>query len=204
MSRKRTLVKLIVLGDSSVGKTSLLDRYVNGKFSLSYKATIGADFLTKDTMVEERLITIQLWDTAGQERFRSLGPAFYRGVDCVILVYDVTTPETFEAINFWRNDFLENASHDPDSVPFVLLGNKVDKENRAITEKNAKDWCDERGDIPHFEVSAKDGMGVDQAFQEAARLAYVRQSESNWVGLGEVGGTKILPDDRKNDDDCPC
>ncbi|CAN9235316.1 unnamed protein product [Alternaria alternata] len=88
-SRKKVLLKVIILGDSGVGKTSLMNQYVNKKFSASYKATIGADFLTKEVLVDDRLVTMQLWDTAGQERFQSLGVAFYRGADCCVLVYDV-------------------------------------------------------------------------------------------------------------------
>lgn len=84
-SRKKILLKVIVLGDSSVGKTSLMNQYVNRKFSNQYKATIGADFLSKEVTVDDRTVTIQIWDTAGQERFQSLGVAFYRGADCCVL-----------------------------------------------------------------------------------------------------------------------
>lgn len=84
-SRKKTLLKVIILGDSSVGKTSLMNQYVNRKFSNQYKATIGADFLTKELTVDDRTVTMQIWDTAGQERFQSLGVAFYRGADCCVL-----------------------------------------------------------------------------------------------------------------------
>lgn len=84
-SRKKVLLKVIILGDSSVGKTSLMNQYVNRKFSNQYKATIGADFLTKEVTVDDRSVTMQIWDTAGQERFQSLGVAFYRGADCCVL-----------------------------------------------------------------------------------------------------------------------
>ncbi|KAH2036608.1 hypothetical protein KXW85_002061 [Aspergillus fumigatus] len=94
-SRKKVLLKVIILGDSGVGKTSLMNQYVNKKFSASYKATIGADFLTKEVLVDDRLI----WDTAGQERFQSLGVAFYRGADCCVLVYDVNNSKSFEALD---------------------------------------------------------------------------------------------------------
>nr|ACF81381.1 unknown [Zea mays] len=90
-SRRRTLLKVIVLGDSGVGKTSLMNQYVHKKFSQQYKATIGADFVTKEVLIEDRLVTLQIWDTAGQERFQSLGVAFYRGADCCVLVYDVNS-----------------------------------------------------------------------------------------------------------------
>lgn len=84
-TRKKVLLKVIILGDSGVGKTSLMNQYVNKKFSNQYKATIGADFLTKEVIVDDRVVTMQIWDTAGQERFQSLGVAFYRGADCCVL-----------------------------------------------------------------------------------------------------------------------
>ncbi|KAJ8910435.1 hypothetical protein NQ315_012577 [Exocentrus adspersus] len=91
-SRKKVLLKVIILGDSSVGKTSLMNQYVNRKFSNQYKATIGADFLTKEVTVDDRTVTMQIWDTAGQERFQSLGVAFYRGADCCVLVTSRKNP----------------------------------------------------------------------------------------------------------------
>ncbi|KAI8532970.1 hypothetical protein RHMOL_Rhmol11G0259400 [Rhododendron molle] len=105
-SRRRTLLKVIILGDSGVGKTSLMNQYVNKKFSNEYKATIGADFLTKEVHFEDRLFTLQIWDTAGQERFQSLGVAFYRGADCCVLVYDVNEMKSFDNLNNWREEFL--------------------------------------------------------------------------------------------------
>ena len=106
-----------------------MNQYVNSKFSKQYKATIGADFLTKEVQVDDRLVTMQIWDTAGQERFQSLGVAFYRGADCCVLCYDVNTQKTFENLENWRDEFLIQASPaDPDGFPFVVLGNKVDVE----------------------------------------------------------------------------
>lgn len=108
------------MGDSGVGKTSLMNQYVNKKFSNQYKATIGADFLTKEVMVDDRLVTMQIWDTAGQERFQSLGVAFYRGADCCVLVFDVTAPNTFKTLDSWRDEFLIQASpRDPENFPLL-------------------------------------------------------------------------------------
>merc|ERR1711883_12435 len=104
---KKVLLKVIILGDSGVGKTSLMNQYVNRKFSNQYKATIGADFLTKDiTLDDNRQVTLQIWDTAGQERFQSLGVAFYRGADACILVFDLTAKKSFENLDTWREEFL--------------------------------------------------------------------------------------------------
>lgn len=180
-SRKRTLLKVIILGDSGVGKTSLMNQYVNKKFSAQYKATIGADFLTKEVQVDDRLVTMQIWDTAGQERFQSLGVAFYRGADCCVLVYDVNVQKSFENLDNWRDEFLIQASpNDQENFPFVVLGNKVDVDegkSRVVTEKRAKQWCSSKGNIPYFETSAKEDFNVDAAFQCIARNALKNEAE---------------------------
>lgn len=180
-SRRRKLLKIIILGDSGVGKTSLMNQFVNKKFSNQYKATIGADFLTKELQFEDRLFTLQIWDTAGQERFQSLGVAFYRGADCCVLTYDVNNMKSFENLNRWREEFLLQASPaDPDNFPFVLLGNKIDLDggsSRVVSEKKAKAWCMSKGNIPYFETSAKDGTNVEEAFQCIAKNAIQNEPE---------------------------
>jgi len=155
-----------------------MNQYVNKKFSNQYKATIGADFLTKEVMVDDRLVTMQIWDTAGQERFQSLGVAFYRGADCCVLVYDVTMGNTFKTLDSWRDEFLIQASpRDPENFPFVVIGNKIDMENRAVTAKRAQQWCHGKGDIPYFETSAKEAINVEQAFQTVAKNALAQETE---------------------------
>lgn len=173
MAQRRALLKVILLGDSGVGKTSLMDRYVNKKWSAQYKATIGADFLTREVEVDGRLVTLQIWDTAGQERFQSLGNSFYRGADCCILVFDITDAQSFEDMENWRNEFLVQAGVSlPDSYPFVVLGNKVDQEDRrAVPSRQAQNWCKDIGNIPYYETSAKSATNVDAAFHMVARLS---------------------------------
>jgi Ras-related protein Rab-7A len=179
-SRKKVLLKVIILGDSGVGKTSLMNQYVNKKFSNQYKATIGADFLTKEVMVDDRLVTMQIWDTAGQERFQSLGVAFYRGADSCVLVFDVNVAKTFENLDSWRDEFLIQAGpRDPDNFPFVVLGNKIDLDSRVVSQKRALAWCQAKGNIPYFETSAKEAINVEQAFQVIARNALKQESEDD-------------------------
>ncbi|RLN95931.1 hypothetical protein BBJ28_00014041 [Nothophytophthora sp. Chile5] len=118
-----------------------MNQYVNQKFSNQYKATIGADFLTKEIMLDDKLVTMQIWDTAGQERFQSLGVAFYRGADACVLVYDITNPKSFEKLDTWRDEFLAQAGpRDPDAFPFIVLGNKVDKETERRVSKRHYRW----------------------------------------------------------------
>ncbi|KAE8543229.1 hypothetical protein D1P53_000717 [Cryptococcus gattii VGV] len=147
-----------------------MNQYVNKRFSTQYKATIGADFLTRELVVDDRVVTMQLWDTAGQERFQSLGVAFYRGADCCVLVYDVNSNKSFEALDGWRDEFLVQASpHDPENFPFVVLGNKIDMEE---SKRMAK------GNIPYFETSAKEAINVEQAFQTIAKNALAQEAET--------------------------
>jgi len=172
--RQKVLLKIIILGDSGVGKTSLMNQYVNKKFSNQYKATIGADFLTKEVMIEEKLVTMQIWDTAGQERFQSLGVAFYRGADACVLVYDVTTPKSFKQLQSWQEEFLIQAlPQDPDNFPFIVLGNKVDKtDDRKVPLEEALAFCKKKTKpIDHFETSAMHNLHVETAFQAIAKLA---------------------------------
>ena len=177
-ARKKVLLKVIILGDSGVGKTSLMNQYVNQKFSNQYKATIGADFLTKEVMIDDRMVTMQIWDTAGQERFQSLGVAFYRGADCCVLVYDMTNQKSFEALDSWRDEFLIQASpRDPENFPFVLIGNKCDMESkRKVSKSKASSWCKSKSQMPYFETSAKDAVNVEAAFIEIARNALKQES----------------------------
>jgi len=143
-SHKKTL-KIVILGDSGVGKTSLMNRYSTGKFTGQYKATIGADFLSKDNVVvtdhfgQRYLVTLQIWDTAGQERFQSLGVGFYRGADACLLVYDITDPHSLDNLDHWRKEFLDQVGGGIQGLgdastqfPFVVLGNKMDKVRRRL------------------------------------------------------------------------
>eukprot|EP01095_Lingulamoeba_sp_RSL-Kostka_P018026 TRINITY_DN96_c0_g1_i2.p1 TRINITY_DN96_c0_g1~~TRINITY_DN96_c0_g1_i2.p1 ORF type:complete len:214 (-),score=55.06 TRINITY_DN96_c0_g1_i2:20-661(-) len=181
LNRKKVLLKVIILGDTSVGKTSLMNSYVNKKFTNHYKATIGADFLTKEIVIEDRLVTMQIWDTAGQERFQSLGVAFYRGADCCVLVYDVNVVKTFENLESWRDEFIIQASprDDPENFPFVVVGNKIDRNERVVSTKRAQAWCSSKSEIPYFETSAKDRINIDQAFKKIAEMALQKEISNN-------------------------
>ncbi|KAL1920670.1 uncharacterized protein VTP21DRAFT_1047 [Calcarisporiella thermophila] len=206
-SRKKILLKVIILGDSGVGKTSLMNQYVNKKFSNQYKATIGADFLTKEIMVDDRLVTMQIWDTAGQERFQSLGVAFYRGADCCVLVYDVNNAKSFETLDSWRDEFLVQASpRDPDNFPFVVLGNKIDIEEskRMVSQKRAMSWCQAKGNLPYFETSAKESINVEAAFTAVARNALQQEGEVELYSDSFPDPIRIDSGDSKEFGGCSC
>ncbi|CAH8388492.1 unnamed protein product [Eruca vesicaria subsp. sativa] len=180
--RRRTHLKAIILGDSRVGKTSLVNQYpklfgfldmisshIFGLyFCNQYKSTIGADFFTKEVYYEDRIFTLQIWDTAGEERFQSLGVALYRGADCCVLVYDVNSSKSFEDLNNWKEEFLIQASpSDPDNFPFVVIGNKINVDggnSRVVSEKKARAWCASKGKFPYYETSVKECSNVEDTF----------------------------------------
>ncbi|GBG31156.1 Ras-related protein Rab-7a [Hondaea fermentalgiana] len=203
--RKKVLLKVIILGDSGVGKTSLMNQYVNQRFSKQYKTTIGADFTTKEVVIDDKLVTLQIWDTAGQERFQSLGVAFYRGADACMLVYDITKPKTFDSLQNWRDEFLlQSAPRDPERFPFAVLGNMVDKaDERRVPEENARRWCtqDVEHEIPYFETSAKDAINVDQAFYAIAEAAL---KQDNQEELYIPNTLRVHAVDDRNADQCGC
>jgi len=190
-----------------------MNRYHSNKFTGQYKATIGADFLSKHVSITDpqtgavRSVTLQIWDTAGQERFQSLGMAFYRGADAVALVYDVGDNKSFENLENWRGDFLRQVGLDEKGAdfPFVLLGNKIDRpeEERRVNRQRAEEWCERAGlggemgggPIPHFETSAKTADNVEGAFLELATLAVIHAERNrkdepmlSYAPLGENGG----------------
>jgi len=183
--QKKTLLKLIILGDSGVGKTSLMQQYVHSKFSSTYKATIGADFLSKDIVIDNKPVTLQIWDTAGQERFQSLGIAFYRGADACILVYDLTDINTFDHLQQWMDEFKVHVGtniSETSKFPFVVLGNKLDitsnaTQKRQVPPSKVKQWCLSQNDIANYETSAKDASNVELAFETLARNALAVQQE---------------------------
>jgi len=189
MSSKSTFLKVVLLGDGGVGKSSLMNRFVSGKFDSQSFHTIGVEFLNKDVSVEGQSYTLQIWDTAGQERFKSLRTPFYRGSDLCLLVYAVDDVKSFKNLAMWRKEFLYYADvREKDNFPFILLGNKIDVNERAVSQEEAHHFCREIGGIPYYETSAKDSTNVDVAFNAAVkRLNELEQSKAKSDFLATEG-----------------
>lgn len=184
-ARKKTLLKVIILGDSGVGKTSLMQQFVNSRFSHQYKATIGADFLTKDLTIDGKAVLLQIWDTAGQERFQSLGVAFYRGADCCVLCYDVTNEKLLNNLALWKDEFLIQLNVlNPQDFPFIIIGNKIDVDDgrriASLQKKLAAVTSNQLGGLnyPVFETLAKDCINVALAFEVVAKMALQQEELS--------------------------
>ena len=162
MSKKEAKYKILILGDSKVGKSCFLTRYADNTYKEDYLSTIGMDYKIKNYELEDgRIIKLYIWDTAGQDKFRSITSNFYKGADGIILIYDITDRKTFNSVRNWIYNIQEEA---PDKVALVLAGNKVDDEkNREVQESQGKKIADEYS-LPFFECSAKSDINVTQTF----------------------------------------
>ncbi|KAF4677995.1 hypothetical protein FOL47_006942 [Perkinsus chesapeaki] len=171
--------KVIFLGDQSVGKTSIITRFLYGAFDTHYQATIGIDFVAKVVTLDDgRSVKLQLWDTAGQERFRSLIPAYLRDTAACAVVFDLTSKESFMHVRSWVDQVRDERGADA-GVTIVLVGNKADlKDSRQVSSEEAQSLADELG-IKYFETSAKSGVDIDRIFTEIAKSMPDESEESN-------------------------
>jgi len=163
-------LKVIVVGDLAVGKTSLAGRYVTGRFSQSYKATIGTDIFTKALRVEGRRVQLLIYDTAGQERFRALVARYFMGAIGALLVYDVTKRESFENLPTWSHQVDQHAPH----ARKIVIGNKIDlTDQRQVTPEEGRGMGMQLG-ASFIETSAKTGENVEEAFEKIAQYGVDR------------------------------
>ncbi|KAF9792929.1 P-loop containing nucleoside triphosphate hydrolase protein [Thelephora terrestris] len=179
------LFKILLIGDSGVGKSCLLLRFAEDSYTESYLSTIGVDFKIRTIDLDGKTIKLQIWDTAGQERFRTITAAYYRGAHGIVVVYDVTDSESFENVRMWLKEIERYAA---DYVEKLLIGNKADLVAKKVVEYSiAKELADSLN-IAFLETSAKDSTNVDEMFYTMTRLIQQR-SEKN----GTHGGDKAGP-----------
>lgn len=182
-------LNLLMLGDSMVGKTSLMYRFVEEKFQMDMKHTVGMAFLTKMMDVNGSSVKVQVWDTAGQERFASVTTSFFRAANGVLVIFDVTNDKSFASVKRW----IQHVKELKPDVPLAVVGNKCDLE-RAVTKEASVAFCAEM-DLEFYEASALDGKGVQESFQrfvermhaEKAKESKPRQSTINPADAARAG-----------------
>lgn len=178
------LFKIVLIGDSGVGKSNLLSRFTTDEFNIESKSTIGVEFATRTIEVEGKKIKAQIWDTAGQERYRAITSAYYRGAVGALIVYDISKSSSYENCNHWLTELRENAD---DNVAVGLIGNKSDLAHlRAVPTDEAKNFASEN-QLLFTETSALNSENVDQAFRELITAIHQMVSKHQ-VDLGGDNG----------------
>jgi Ras-related protein Rab-1A len=163
------IFKILIIGDSSVGKSNLLLRFSDNIFHDTFLPTIGVDFKIRNVTVGDKSIKLNIWDTAGQERFKTITAAYYKGAHGIILVFDITDRDTFNNINSWIGEIRKHAGP---NVVRLLVGNKCDLDSdRKVTQKEAKEFAESQG-MTYIETSAKARINVDEAFMTLTKQVY--------------------------------
>ena len=163
------IFKIVLIGDTSVGKTNILSKYLSDEFDPESKATVGVEFGTKNFKIENNIVKVQIWDTAGQERYRSITNAYYKGAKGALLVYDITNKKSFDNLDKWISDLKTNGD---EKISIVLLGNKSDLESqRVISTEEGKNKA-ELFKFAFMETSALNGNNIEKAFDELIKEVY--------------------------------
>ena len=170
--------KIVLVGDSCVGKSSIVNKFVYNSFHEFEQPTIGASFAAKNILIDEKNSRIQIWDTAGQERYRSLVPMYYRNASSALVVYDVTNKKTFENAILWCEEIKQNT----ENCIITVVGNKYDLENQ-IDKKEIEEYINQN-DILHTEVSAKNGLNIENLFIEIVKK--IKKNNINDINLNKI------------------
>ena len=186
--------KILTIGESGVGKTCILRRFVENKFLKNHLATIGIDFKTKTLNINNQEIKLKIWDTAGQERFRNITTQYYKGADGIVLVYDVTDEASFDKIKDWMDQILSNTNKD--EICLILLGNKCDIEKRSISYEQGKTLANEL-QVNFFETSAQTGQNIKEAFETLTADIMKKKK----IG-GDNNNIDLKKNKKKKDSDC--
>ncbi len=193
-SEPSNIFKILTIGESGVGKTCILRRFVEDKFLKNHLATIGIDFKTKTLNINNQEIKLKIWDTAGQERFRNITTQYYKGADGIVLVYDVTDEASFDKIKDWMDQILSNTNKD--EICLILLGNKCDIEKRSISYEQGKTLANEL-QVNFFETSAQTGQNIKDAFETLTADIMKKKK----IG-GDNNNIDLKKNKKKKDSDC--
>ena len=194
------IFKIVLIGDTSVGKTNILSKYLTDEFDAKSKATVGVEFGVKNFKIENNIVKVQIWDTAGEERYRSITNAYYKGAKGSLLVYDITNKKSFENVEKWISDLKANADED---ISMILLGNKTDLEDkRVVTTEEGKNKA-EFYNLTFMETSALNGNNIQEAFNELIMDVYKRNHEllENQAKVEIIRDKKTIELDKGEDND---
>lgn len=170
------LFKILLIGDSGVGKSSLLMRFVDDAFAESYISTIGVDFKIRTMEINGKIIKMQIWDTAGQERFRTITSSYYRGAHAILIVYDVTDAESFRNIEMWISECEKCENYANSNIIKIMIGNKTDCNKKVVTYEMGRALADKYG-MEFLETSAKNGNNVEKAFVTTGEKLYEKMQK---------------------------
>jgi small GTP-binding protein len=188
-----------LLGDTSVGKSSIVIRFVKGQFSEYQESTIGAAFLTQTVPVNDYTVKFEIWDTAGQERYHSLAPMYYRGAPAAIIVYDITSRESFQRAEQWVKELQRQGNPD---VVIALAGNKIDRdEEREVSADEAKSYAD-HNNLLFMETSAKTNVNIREIFLAIAKKLPKEEKPNDNVHFDEDWDPNNQPPTQNNDGGC--
>ena len=183
------LFKLILVGDSYVGKTNILSKYIKDEFNLNTKSTVGVEFGTKILKIEDKIIKAQIWDTAGQERYKSITSAYYKGAKGAFIVYDITNRLTFESVDKWIQDLNLNSDK---NITLLLIGNKKDlADKREVTTEEGEEKAKSFG-LAFLETSALTGENIDKVFDYILKEVFTKitiekknSGEIDYINIGK-------------------
>lgn len=185
----RNMFKLIMVGETCVGKTCIIMRYTERTFTDSFLTTVGVDFKVKELVIDSTPIRIQIWDTAGQEQFHTITKSYFRGADGILLCFDLTSKQTLDKTRAWMESIRESAS---EKVNIVLVGNKCDLENREVTQEQGQEMADEFG-INYYEASAKTGENITEIFETLAKDVMLRKERDPVVRTKTIDMAAVKP-----------
>lgn len=192
MSSAHRTIKIVLLGEGRVGKTSLALRFVHNTFSHSQQATLQASFLSKHVAAGGKEVELAIWDTAGQERFHALGPIYYRDAQAALLVYDITDADSFTRVQTWVQELLQMVGP---SIVIAIAANKQDlRKQQVVSSTESEAYAASIGAL-HFSTSAKTGEGLQDIFQAIADMVVARTPRSGASQRGRPGGRLTMVDD---------
>ena len=203
-----TLYKIILIGDSNVGKTNIISRYCNNSFNYNSRYTIGIDFSTKLIQIEDKIVKIQIWDTAGQEKYRAIMPSYYRNCSGILIIFDITNEQSFDNVSKWYDEVLKNCGTDKD-YKTMLIGNKSDlNDKRIISYSTARTFAN-KNRMLYIETSALNSVNINDAIMKFIHHIYINTLSPSLNNINDINSEEnILVNDNiisdEIDSKCAC